>query len=371
MSNPRNAQRVFIVLIVVSLVLLGFVVRPFAEALFFAAVLAGTLYPLHRRLARVLRGRVNVSSGILCTAVVLALVLPLGGIAAFAVKETVDGVRFVAETVQSDGMMGLIDKLPEGARGFTKKALERFPIEEEEINSALQQASSQGGNAARAVTGALAATGSLVFQTVMAMIALFFLLVDGGSLVSWLERISPLERGQTTEILVEFRRVSGAVLISSLATAGVQAVAAFLGFLIARVPHPIFFATVTFFVAFIPAIGAGGMCLAAALLLLASGSPWMALFLAIWGIVVVGTVDNVIKPLLAKRGMDMHGAIVFFALLGGLAMFGTAGLIAGPLIVSFFLALVRIYQRDYGSDPGLTDATGKPVSAAGQSKLAT
>ncbi|MET0343346.1 MAG: AI-2E family transporter [Polyangiales bacterium] len=371
MSNPRNAQRVFIALIVLSIVLVGFVVRPFAEALFFAAVLAGTLYPLQRRLARLLRNRPSLSSGLLCTAVVLALVLPVGGIAAFVVKETVEGVRFVAETVQSDGMMGLIEQLPEGARELAKKALERFPIEEQEISAALQQFSSQGGNAARAVTGALAATGSLVFQTIMMMIALFFLFVDGGSLVSWIERVSPLERGQTTEILVEFRRVSAAVLISSLATAGVQALAALGGFLIAKVPHPIFFTTVTFFFAFIPAVGAGGMCLLAALLLLATGSPWMALFLAIWGVVVVGFVDNIIKPLLAKRGMDMHGAIVFFALLGGLTMFGTAGLIAGPLIVSFFLALVRIYQRDYGSDPGLTDAAGKPVSAAGQGKIVT
>ena len=61
----------------------------------------------------------------------------------------------------------------------------------------------------------------------------------------------------------------------------------------------------------------------------------------------------------------MHGAIVFFALLGGLTVFGTVGLIAGPLVVSFFLALVRIYQRDFGKHPDLTDATGRPASAAG------
>ena len=71
-----------------------------------------------------------------------------------------------------------------------------------------------------------------------------------------------------------------------------------------------------------------------------------ALFLALWGLLVVGMVDNVVKPLLVKRGMNMHGGLVFFSLLGGLSAFGTVGLIAGPLVVSFFLALVRIYQRD-------------------------
>ena len=86
----------------------------------------------------------------------------------------------------------------------------------------------------------------------------------------------------------------------------------------------------------------------------------MAIFLAVWGVLVVGLVDNLIKPLLVKRGLHMHGAIVFFALLGGLAAFGTVGLLLGPLIVTLFLALVRIHQRDYGdnlSPPGHENVT--------------
>jgi predicted PurR-regulated permease PerM len=361
MRSKAAAQRTFIVLIVLAIALLGVIICPFVEAFFFACVLAGTIYPIQRRLTKWLRGRSNLSAGVLCAAVILALVVPVGGIAAFVVKESVDGARFVIQTVQSDGMAGLVEQLPAPMKSVADAVLKRFPIEEEELDAALQeQASAQSGKAARAATAALAATGSFVLQTTMMLIALFFLLVDGGALVSWLERASPLMRGQTTELLVEFRKVSGSVLISSLATAGVQAVAALLGFVIASVPHPVFFATVTFFVAFIPAVGAGGMCLLAAILILAMGKTWMALFLALWGVFVVGMVDNIIKPLLVKRGMHMHGAIVFFALLGGLAVFGTAGLIAGPLIVSFFLALVRIYQRDFRDDPGrdLVDAEG-------------
>jgi predicted PurR-regulated permease PerM len=151
--------------------------------------------------------------------------------------------------------------------------------------------------------------------------------------------------------LREFRKVSASVLISSLATAGVQALAALVGYLIASVPHPLFFATITFFMALIPAIGAGGACLAAALLLLTQGKVGMAIFLAVWGVFVVGLVDNLIKPMLVKRGLHMHGAIVFFSLLGGLAAFGTVGLLLGPLIVTLFLALLRIHQRDYGENP--------------------
>jgi hypothetical protein len=117
------------------------------------------------------------------------------------------------------------------------------------------------------------------------------------------------------------------------------------------VPYPFFFFAVTFVVAFIPAAGAASVCLAAAGLRLLSGHPWMALFLAIYAIVVVGLVDNVVKPLLMKGGIQMHGAVVFFALLGGLAAFGAMGLLIGPLAVALFLAMVRIYKRDYSEDP--------------------
>jgi predicted PurR-regulated permease PerM len=127
----------------------------------------------------------------------------------------------------------------------------------------------------------------------------------------------------------------------------VQALAALVGYLIMRVPHPLFFAGVTFLVAFIPAVGAASVCLAAAALLFVSGHPYKALFLAGWGVLVVGLVDNVVKPLLVRSGMEMQGSVVFFALIGGLGAFGTVGLLIGPLAVAFVMALLRIYQRDF------------------------
>jgi predicted PurR-regulated permease PerM len=373
MSTHQTARRVFVALILLSLFLLALVVRPFAEAFIFAAVLAGTLWPFQMRLTAKLRGRSAWSAGILCFAVIVALIAPIGGIGAFVVKEVVQGARFVSETVRSEGMQGLIDELPRPARRLTDELLERLPIEEEALDETLQkQATAQGGKAATVVTSALAATGTLFVQGIMMLIALFFLLVDGHALVAWIEDVAPLEPGQASELMREFRKVSVAVLVSSIATSGVQSAAALIGYLIARVPHPFFFATVTFFVAFIPAIGAGGVCLAAALILFVQGKVGFAIFLAVWGFVVVGLVDNLVKPLLVKRGMHMHGAIVFFALLGGLAAFGTVGLLLGPLIVTFFLALVRIYQRDFGprsSHPPPRLAHGPGLSPSGVDDL--
>jgi len=97
----------------------------------------------------------------------------------------------------------------------------------------------------------------------------------------------------------------------------------------------------------------------AALLLLVTLHTAMAIFLAVWGLVVVGLVDNVIKPLLIKRGMAIHGGVVFFSLLGGLAAFGAIGLVVGPLAVSMFLSLLTIYHRDFSPQKrGVPDVPG-------------
>jgi len=361
MASDLVARRVFIGLIVISIVLLALVVSPFAKGMFLAAVLSGALYGTHKRLTRVFRGRAYLSAGVLCFGVTVAVLLPLTGFTAFLVSEAASGVSFVQETLRTEGVDGLTERLPGPLRNLADKLMERFEVEETQLDQKLQeQVSTTGGTAAKAVTGAVAATGSFAFQTIMMLIAFFFFLVDGKRLVEWLESISPLKHGQTEEILREFRLVAIAVLVSSVATAGVQSLAALLGYLIARVPVPFFFAAVTFFLALIPAIGAAVVCFAAAGLLLLTGHQWMALFLAIWGVVVVGLVDNIVKPLLVKRGLDMHGAIIFFSLLGGLAAFGTVGLLLGPLIVSFFLALVRIYERDYGRPSGRASDPATP-----------
>jgi predicted PurR-regulated permease PerM len=363
-TTEKGARRVFTGLIVLSIVLLALLIRPFAEAFFLAAVLAGAFHRLHKRMTRNLRGRDNLAAGLLCFMVIVALLLPLTGLTAFVVGEVTEGVQFVSRTLRSEGLEGLIQRLPGPAQNLAEKVMERIPVREQQLEKQLQeQMSSSGGTAAKAVTGAVATTGSLALQTAMMLIALFFFLVDGAKLVRWLESISPLKEGQTTEILSEFRNVSIAVLVSTLATAGVQATAALVGYLIAGVPVPLFFAGITFLLALIPAIGAAVVCLAAALILLIEGKPGWALFLAVWGVLVVGVVDNIVKPLLVKRGMQLHGGIVFFALLGGLAAFGTVGLLLGPLVVAFFLALVRIYERDYGRPkPQLPAPTTPPTN---------
>ena len=99
--------------------------------------------------------------------------------------------------------------------------------------------------------------------------------------------------------------------------------------------------------ALVPIVGAGGLSFMAAVYLFVTGHLYAALFLAIWSVLVVGLVDNIVKPLVIKGGIEMHGAVVFFSLIGGFAVFGPVGLVLGPLSVTLLLAILRIYQRDF------------------------
>ena len=361
MRHEQPLPRFFLALIVAALVLLVIVVRPVATELLMAAVLAGVLWPLQELLTRRVRRR-GVAAGVLTSGVVLLLLGPIAAMAAFIIRDGNDGVRFVSDAARSQEVADLVEYLPATSRDVVVDALARVP---RDIGDIAGTVDSQGGDAAAVVGAALAATGSFAFHAVLMVVALFFFLVRGRELVGWLAGVSPLGRGQTQEILATFKKVSFAVIVSAAVTAGVQAVAALVGFVIAQVPNPVFFGLVTFFVAFIPAIGAAVVCLVAALLLLITGHPGMALFLGLWGVLVVGLVDNLVKPLLIRRGLDIHGAIVFFALIGGMAAFGAIGLLVGPLAVALFLAVLRIYHRDYTpGDPRLPEVPGLSGCAA-------
>jgi predicted PurR-regulated permease PerM len=344
MPSARIERAALIVLVVLSLVLLAMVIYPFASALFVAAVLAGALTPWTERLARRLGGHRQLTAGVVTLGVLLLLVVPIAAVTLSLGKEVVAGVGYVKETLGSEGVTGLINDLPAPLRSLVEKILEQIPGGEARIQ---ELSDTGGGRAAAAVGGVLGATGRALVQVVMMLIALFFLLIDGGNLVDWVAEVAPLKRGHVRELLEEFRKVSVAVLVSTLATAAIQAVVALVGYLIAGVPHALFFTFVTFVMAFVPAVGAGGAGLAAAALVYFGGHTYRALFLAVWALTAVGLSDNVVKPYLIRGGVSIHGAVVFFALLGGLSAFGPIGLLLGPLIVAFFLSVIRIVRREY------------------------
>ena len=323
---------------------------PFIRPLLLAAVLAGGLRPAERWLARLLHGHRGVAALLLTFAVLFAFVLPLGGLLAFVVREALRIVAAVQHALAAGGTDALAGRLPVWLQASARHLLDEIEAATKSSEGGLQSLlAGRGGQALAAIGGILATTRTalgVVLRTALMLIALYFLLVDGARLTDWLEEVSPLRAGELRALLGEMRSVSVTVLRSTVLTGLVQSVVATVGYLIAGAPEPVFLGLMTFFISLVPALGATIGCLAVALLLLAMGHSWAGLFLALWGLGVVGVVDNVVKPLFIRGGVDIHGAVIFFALLGGVTVFGPIGIIAGPLIVAFLLAVLRLRERE-------------------------
>jgi predicted PurR-regulated permease PerM len=345
--SDLHARRLLVFLVLAALALTAVIVRPFWVAFFMAAVLAAGLRPAMEWLSARFRGRRSIAAALLTFAVLFAVVLPLAGLGAILVNQVVDGIQWLRETVQSEGVWGLLERLPGPVRRAAEEVMEAVPQPQRELQ---KLAGAQGGQAAAAVGGALAATGTAVFQTVMMLIALFFFLTDGRNLVAWIDARVPLRPGQFRELLEDFRQTSVSVLVSTIGTAAIQTAAAVIGYLVARAPNLLFLTLATFVLALVPAVGGAVMVVAVALLLLATGHPVAGVFLAVWGLVVVSLSDNFARPFLLKGGMELHGGLVFFALLGGLAVFGGIGLVVGPLILTFLVAVLKLYRREFGPE---------------------
>jgi predicted PurR-regulated permease PerM len=318
------------------------VALPLWQPLLVAAVLAAAVAHWHDALSVRLRGRRELAGGLSVVALVVVVLLPVAWVVSVAVREAIQAVRFVRDTLRAQGPEALLAHLPDPVAELIRSTLERVSTSAEEIASALAQ---RGLATVAVVGGALSATAQAIVQGVFFVIAFYFFLVDGRKLVAWLASISP-DPEETNGLAAELARASRSVLASLFLTALVQAAAATVGYFIARVPNPVFFGLLTFLAAFIPSVGTTIVALPLAGLVFALGHPWAALFLAVWALLVVGLIDNVVKPLLIKEGLHLDGAVLFFALIGGLALFGAVGLLVGPLAVASFVAIVSRSRRE-------------------------
>jgi predicted PurR-regulated permease PerM len=336
--------RIFLGALTVLALWLGWlVVAPFAGVLFMAAVVAVVLNPVKGWMARRLGARGGLAPALLTLMALLTVLGPVAAIGTMVVGQAVDGLKWLVAALDQQGLEAVTSRLPERLRPLTEHALGYLPHGLKEAEAMLGRAL-QGGATMSQLGVILQATGTVLSRLALFFVALYFLLADGGRLVDWLKRMLPLPSGKAATLFGYLRTVTNSVVISTLATSGVQATLALVGYLIAGVPSAIFFAVVTFFTSFVPAVGTMLVWLPLALLGLASGRTVAGVFLILWGLLVVGMADNFVKPILIRRGVSFPVGAVFFALLGGLAAFGPVGLVGGPLALALVVAIVNTWH---------------------------
>ena len=347
-SLENAGQLVLLVLLVGALYLAFRIIKPFFDPIFLAAILAPIVHPLFRWLRAHFRNRATPAAVVTCLLVVVVILGPLSLLAVGIVNQGTDSVKGIQTGVKE----GNIEKLMaspklEGYRAFAAKAMPLVDPERLDLKSLVLTASAKLGNLVAAKAGALlSSTGGLVAKVILMLFILFFFVRDGEALLVGLRALSPLRSDQEEMLMQQFRIVSRSSLLGILGTAAAQGAVGGIGMQIAGLPG-VFWGSVMAFTSLIPFVGTALVWVPAVGYLFATGHPGKAAFLAVWCMVIVGSIDNFLRPVLMKGEGGMSMLWMFFAVLGGLSMFGLLGLIYGPLIFGLCAVLLSLYRDEF------------------------
>jgi predicted PurR-regulated permease PerM len=355
----RRMRITFALLFVLAIGLALYVIWPFRAPLLLAAVLASVLQGPFRWMTRLTRGRRALAGAATTATLVVLLIGPLAAIIAFAASQIVKGLAFVRDELGIENVAQLRHgELSPRGQELLDRLLDTLHVTRTQLADYAHQASTwaEGG-----VSRIVASSGRATFHTAVMIISFYFFLVEGRRIIDYLRRVSPLEARQTRDLLDEFRAVSRASILGTTIAALFQALTATLGYFICGVPHAVFFGLCTLVASFIPVVGTLIIWIPAVAFLWLSGHHASSMLLTVWCLIFVVGAEHIGKPILLRYVLggqqEMHTGIVFLSLLGGLEMFGLIGLVLGPLVFAFLLAMLRIYERDFrrptaGAPPG-------------------
>jgi predicted PurR-regulated permease PerM len=317
------------------------ILRPLWTPLGWAVVLAFLLHPLHERLTARLKGRQSVSASILTVASPFIVITPLVFIAISFARQgvnLVDALRGrsllpVPELLDRVAPYPVIGRAARWLKDSTLVSVEQIDgWIASGVRAALKSAATVSSTFALGVVGSLVGFFLMLFM-------LFFLLRDGRAVLEHLTRLIPMESPSKAKLLAYTGDVTRAVAFGSTATALIQGVCVGIGFAIAGLPSPVVFGVIGAIAALLP-VGSAVVLVPAVLYLAFSGRWAIAIFLALWS-VGVGVVDNFLRPFLAAQRAEVSTLVVFIGAIGGVSAFGILGLVLGPVLLSFAVALVR------------------------------
>ena len=332
MNNQKLQNYFFLFLLLSTTILIFFVFYPFIGVLALAAILALALQPTYEKIKYLVKVE-WLSSLIVIILLAIFIVIPLTLLGWQIFK---DAQSLYTEAITNK--IVYVDKVNTFLEGPLKRLIPDFSIN---LSLYVQKLLNWFvGNIGPLVSS----TTQVLFDILLVIIALFFFLKDNIKIRKLLLEISPLEDKYDNLILEKLDGAVNSVIKGSLLIAAMQGVLAGIGFWIFGIPSPAFWGTVGVIAALVPGIGTSLVILPAIAYLFVNGSYLAAFGLFIWGTIMVGSLDNVLRTIIYKRGVSAHPIFILFAVFGGLSLFGPMGLIFGPIVLSFYLTLLEIYK---------------------------
>ncbi len=340
-KESRQLQKGFLLLVVLGISVLFLVmIRGFLVTVILAGVFAGMGRPVFLRLTGRLKGRRRTAASLTVLGLLLLIVLPVAAFLALVVSQAADLTETAGPWIRSQS-----GRWPELTAWLQELPLlsELVPDRDAVAARASEFVSRAGSYLIDAVRAATAGTVLVVLQLFVMLYALYFFLLDGPAILSRILYYAPLEEEDERKLIDQFISVTRATIKGSIFVGLVQGALAGSAFFALQLPGAAFWATVMAVLSVIPLLGSGIVWAPAAVILMATGRVAAGIGLAVWGVLVVSTVDNFLRPRLIGRDVKMHDLLVLLSTFGGLAMFGLVGFIVGPIIAALFLTAWGLY----------------------------
>jgi len=331
--------------LLIILYLLYLILDPFLLALGWAAVIAIATFPIYRRLEAWLGAGGVRAPGLMTLGVFLVIVVPTVVLVGLLVQELLQ-VQGMIEV--KAGGQELADRVLHDPR--VAAWIERAEAVAAQANIDLRGAAvTAAKNTVTFLLGAVTAVVKNVFfflfQILLVLIALFFLYRDGRELDRAFWSLLTLPRARRDELRDTVENMVAAVVLGVLVTASLQALLLGLGFWVAGLPSPVLFGALALVAAMVPVVGVLLVWGPAAIYLAITADVTTTVLFVLWNALVVGGIDNVLRPMLVSGRTGLPLPLMLLGALGGLAAFGFLGLVLGPLVIALFIGVFQVQRR--------------------------
>ena len=318
-------------------VFLFLVFKPYLGVIFISGVFAITFYPLYTKLVLKFNGRENLASLVVTLLILVFIIVPVIIISTLLLKEAVDLYNAIAFGGGSGGLISQADAL-------LKKVSTIFPsgVIDSQIDLGLYARSVLDWIISHFDSIFVAIFGSIL-NFVLMLISLYYFFIYGEKITKGLVIWSPLPDEYDNEFIQTLKSSIDAVLRGWILISIVQGVLIGIGFFFFGVPSPVLWGFVGGVASLLPLLGTSIVTIPAVVYLFISGHIGAGIGLLIWGSIAVGLIDNIISVIFLKGKIKIHPLIILFSILGGVEMLGAIGFLIGPVLVSAFIALMKIY----------------------------
>jgi predicted PurR-regulated permease PerM len=353
LSNFEN--RAFLTIVILTTIAFVWMVRGFLMPVFWAAVLAILFRPAFLRWKKIVRGYDAVAAALTLVTVIIVVLIPTGLLVGALAQQAVQVYQRIARgdiDIEAP-IQWARDQLP-ALTGFLEQYGFQVDRTRESIEGAVVVVSQWV--ASQALT---AGQNTLLFALYFGVMLyfLFFFVKDGARIVERIIHVLPLGDERERRLFVKFAQAARATVKGTLVVSAVQGGLGGIMFYIVGIEAAIFWAVIMGILSLLPAVGASLVWIPAATFFFATGTVWKGVFLVFFGAIVVGLVDNVLRPILVGRETKMPDYMVLLATLGGLGIFGISGFVIGPIIAALFLVVWEIFAEEYSE----LDTTVAPV----------